>query len=223
MTTDFIDIIKQRRSVRAFAPDPVSRRQIQTILETASWSPSGVNTQPWQVVVVEGATKQAITESLTQARIDEVTPDPDYAYYPDEWVEPYQGRRIECGRALYGALQIDRKDKQGKLKAWHNNYRFFGAPVGLFFFVDRAMNQGSWVDMGIFIQSVMLAAEGLGLATCPQASLAEYPNRVRTILGLDHQLALVCGMSLGHADRQHPVNQYRLPRVAVDDFCRWYD
>ncbi len=222
-SSPLLAVIRQRQCIRAFTEAPVHRQQIDTILETASWAPSGVNTQPWQVAVVTGRSKARITEQLIAARDNEETPNPDYAYYPDEWEEPYKGRRVACGKALYTALQIERHDAQRKKIAWENNYRFFGAPVGLFFFVDRRMNQGSWVDMGMFIQTVMLSAQALGLATCPQASLAEYPDKIRAILGIDAGLALVCGMSLGYADMSQPVNQYRLPRAGLDSFCHWYD
>ena len=218
---DILAAIQARHSTRAFTPQAVSREQIETILATASHAPSGVNTQPWKVVVAEGKCKQAITETLLEARAEELEPRPDYAYYPGEWLEPYAGRRIECGRALYTALGIERHDKTRKLQAWQNNYHFFGAPVGLFFFIDRKLATGSWLDMGMFIQSVMLAAVGLGLATCAQAALADYPERVRKLLEVDENYALICGMSLGYADTEHPVNQYRLPREPVANFTTW--
>jgi nitroreductase len=152
----------------------------------------------------------------------DIAPDPDYSYYPGEWLEPFASRRIDCGRALYKALGIEKRDKDAKIRAWNNNYRFFGAPVGLLFFVNKTLNKGSWLDMGMFLQNVMLAASACGLATCPQASLADYPVIVRGLLGVDDQLALVCGMALGYPDLNAPVNQYRLERAPVDEFTRWH-
>lgn len=219
---DIMQAIHTRRATRAFLDTPVTETQIREVLEAARWAPSGVNTQPWQVLVVQGKTKETITQRLIDLRNREVKPNPDYAYYPDNWVEPYRMRRIACGKALYTALNIAREDKDRQKIAWENNYRFFGAPVGLFFLIEKQLNQGSWLDMGMFIQNVMLAATGVGLATCPQASLVEYPDLIRELLELPAELALVCGMSLGYADEHHAVNQFRLAREPVDGFTRWY-
>jgi len=217
------DAIHSRHAARAFLDTPVSRQSIEQILEAARWAPSGVNTQPWQAVVVTGEIKRQITGALIAARQQGVESSPDYDYYPSSWQEPYRARRKACGLALYGALGIRKDDKERQLQAWQNNYRFFGAPVGLLFFVDRQLAQGSWVDMGMFLQNVMLAALEQGLATCPQASLAEYPDRVRAILGLPKDLQMVCGMALGYENTEHPVNNYRTERLPVDEFTRWYE
>jgi len=220
---EVLSVMRQRHCVRAFLPANVSDTQIREILDAARWAPSGVNSQPWFVAVVRGQVKQAITDQLTAARIADTPTTADYKYYPDDWVEPYSSRRIACGRALYTALGIESRDRQAKIQAWNNNYRFFGAPVGLFFFVDRSMNQGSWIDMGMYLQNVMLAAQACGLATCPQASLADYPDIIRSILGLDEDRVLLCGMAIGYADPNEPVNNYRLDREDVENFTRWYD
>ena len=220
---DALEAIKARYSTRAFLDKAVTHEQIVQILSHASWAPSGVNTQPWKVAVVEGSTKQRITETLIQARASRQEPNPDYSYYPDRWEDPYRMRRIICGKALYKALDISKDDKTRQQQAWNNNYHFFGAPVGLFFFVDKNLNTGSWLDMGMFLQNVMLAATGMGLATCPQASLADYPSLVRDILQIENHYAVVCGMALGYADNDHPVNQYRLDREPVNGFTNWHD
>ncbi len=220
---DVLTAIQSRASTRAFLDRPVDRATITAILDTARWSPSGANTQPWEVCAVTGTTRQRITEALLAAREAGLAPDPDYAYYPAEWVDPFKTRRVECGMALYGAQGIKREDRERRIEAWNDNYRFFGAPAGLLVFIDRRMEKGSWVDLGMFVQSIMLAALGHGLATCPQAALAEYPNHVRNILGVDDNLALVCGLSLGYPDPKAPVNNYRTTREPVDGFTRWYD
>lgn len=220
---DIIDAITSRWACRAYLDKPVSQAQIRQILDSARWAPSGTNAQPWQVAVVSGETKQCISDALIQAREDQIPENPDYDIYPAEWIEPYKSRRKNTGLSLYGALGITKDDPAGRKKAWYNNYRFFGAPVGLLLFVDKDMGKGSWVDMGIFLQNIMLAATGLGLATCPQASLAEYPDKVREILGIPASQQLVAGVALGYPDTQHPVNNYRLEREAVDGFTRWYD
>lgn len=219
---DTLQAMHQRHCIRAFLDKPVSQDQIRDILEAARWAPSGVNTQPWHVAVVQGEIKQELSRRLLEQREQENTPNPDYAYYPDKWVEPYRTRRIVCGKALYTALDIAREDKQRQKIAWENNYQFFGAPVGLLFFIDKQLNQGSWLDLGMFLQNVMLAARAMGLDTCPQASLAEYPDVVRELLALPEDWAMACGISLGYADTAQPVNQFQLAREEVDSFTRWY-
>ena len=220
---DTLDALRGRKSTRAYLDKPVARATIESILEAARWAPSGVNCQPWHVAVVAGATKARISEAMLAARRAKQPENPDYAYYPNEWREPYQSRRKATGVALYRALKIEKDDAQSRLKAWNNNYHFFGAPTGLLFFVDRALAQGAWVDMGMFIQNVMLAARAHGLETCPQASLAEYPDIVRDILGVTATRALVCGLALGYADVEAAVNSYRTAREPVNAFTQWYD
>lgn len=215
--------MRERHSTRAFLDKPVARETITAILDVARWAPSGVNTQPWLVAVVSGAKKEQIGTTLLAARQNKEPERPDYAYYPKQWDEPYKSRRKASGLALYAALGIAKEDTDARLKAWNYNYRFFGAPVGLLFFLDRALSQGSWVDMGMFVENVMLAARAHGLETCPQASLAEYPDLVRGILGMPESRALVCGMALGYADTAHPVNQYRTAREPVSVFTSWHD
>ena len=150
-------------------------------------------------------------------------PNPDYDYYPTEWVEPYKGRRFQCGMDLYKALEIGREDKDKRVEAALANYRFFGAPVTLFFFIDKVMRKGSWVDMGMFLQSVMLTAREHGLGSCPQASTSDYPDLVRNTLGVSDEFSLICGMSLGYPDDEKPVNNYRTAREEVDAFTTWFD
>lgn len=220
---NILDAIRGRHCFRAYLPQAVDKETIEQILDAARWAPSGVNSQPWQVAVLQGATKQRLSEALIAAREAGRPENPDYAYYPEDWREPYSTRRKQCGLALYQALGIEKHDRAARLEAWNRNYRFFDAPVGLLFHIDRGLQTGSWLDMGMFMQNVMLAAREAGLETCPQASLAEYPDIVREILGLGEDKLVLCGMALGHPDPQAPVNRYRLPREAVENFTRWYD
>jgi len=220
---DVLEAMRGRKSTRAYLDKPVARETVEAILDAARWAPSGVNSQPWQVAVVTGTIKARIGDELLAARQARQPENPDYAYYPKDWQEPYKSRRKATGLALYQALNIGKDDAFARIKAWNNNYRFFGAPVGLLFFVDRALAQGAWVDMGMFIQNVMLAARGHGLETCPQASLAEYPDIVRGILTIPATCALVCGMALGYADASAPVNCYRIEREPVNAFTSWYE
>lgn len=220
---NIINAIEQRHACRAFLDKPVSTTTVAEILRISRWAPSGVNSQPWQVAVVSGEHKAALTAAMITAREQQQTPQPDYQYYPGKWQEPYRRRRVECGKALYQALGVNKGDKDAQQRAWNNNYHSFGAPLVLYLFVDKHMETGSWIDMGIFVQTVMLAAQAYGLASCPQASLADYPDIVRTHLQISEELAVVCGVALGYADIQHPVNQYRLPRADLEEFVRWYD
>lgn len=220
---DTLTVMKNRWSCRAYLDKPVDQEQIEKILESARWSPSGVNAQPWSVAVVTGKTQQQITDALIQAREEQVPDNPDYDFYPAKWQEPYKSRRLDTGLSLYKALGITKDDPDGRMKAWYNNYRFFGAPVGLFVFVDKTMGKGSWLDIGMFVQNIMLAATDQGLATCPQASLVEYPDRVREILSISDDKQLVVGIALGYPDVEQPVNNYRLDRESVENFTNWYD
>ena len=220
---DVLEAMRRRASTRAFHDRPVARATIEAMLDAARWAPSGVDSQPWRVAVVSGDTKRRITEQLLAERVAGKPERPDYRYYPERWDEPYKSRRVACGLALYKALGIGRDDADRRLKAWNNNYSFFGAPAGLFFFVDRRMAQGSWVDMGMFIENVMLAALSFGLATCPQAALAEYSDIVRRLLNVPDSRALLCGMALGHPDSAAPVNNYRTAREPVAGFTTWHE
>jgi len=217
------EAIKSRISVRAYLDKPVSKETITQILDTAKWSPSGTNTQPWKVVVVQGKTKDAITEGFLDAQKNGVKPNPDYQYYPETWIEPFKARRFQCGMDLYKALEIGREDKDKRIEAGLDNYRFFGAPITLFFFIDKVMGKGSWFDMGMFYQSIMLAAREHGLGSCPQASTSDYPDLVREKLGVSDNFDLMCGLSLGYPDDSKPVNQYRTARENVEDFTSWFD
>lgn len=220
---EVLEAMHRRASTRAYLDRPVDRSTIESILDAARWAPSGVNAQPWQVAVVTGEIKRRLTELLLAERSAGHAENPDYTYYPKQWVEPYKARRMACGLALYTALKIGRNDQDARIKSWNNNYSFFGAPTGLLFFLDRSLAQGSWVDIGMFIENVMLAALAFGLATCPQASLAEYPNIVRKLLNIPESRALVCGMALGYPDPSAPVNSYRTAREPVTIFTTWYE
>ena len=220
---DIIEAIRDRASTRAFADRDVSKEVIEGVLDTARWAPSGVNTQPWQVAVVTGDTKQRIGDALAEARSSQQVPNPDYKYYADRFPEPYRSRQKACGFDLYGALGIERDDQDARMVQWLKNYHGFGAPVELLVFVDAVLETGSWIDVGMFIQNVMLVARGHGLETCAQASMAEYPDIVREILDLPESLSLVCGIAVGYADVDHPVNNYRTAREPVDVFTTWFE
>jgi nitroreductase len=218
-----IDALQQRKSTRAFLPKPVDKDRIVTILQAARHAPSGTNAQPWQVAVVSGRKKAELTKAMENAFRENGLGVMDYCYYPLEWHEPFNKRRVTCGAQLYSALNIDRHDKERRLEQWIANYRAFDAPVVLFFFLDPTMQKGSFLDFGMFIQSLMLAAVEEGLATCAQASLGQYPQLVKDFLGYSRETILLCGMALGYEDKEAPVNNYRTKREAVEVFTRFFE
>lgn len=217
------DALRIRKSTRAFLDKPVSRELIEKVLSSARHAPSGTNAQPWQVAVVTGRKKDELTSGMEKLFREGDMGGMDYQYYPVEWKNPYKKRRVVCGLQLYSTLKIDRKDKEKRYEQWVANYHGFDAPVLLFFFLDQIMKTGSYLDYGMFIQSLMLAAVEEGLATCPQAALGQYPQLIRELLGYDRDMVLVCGMAVGYEDKKAPVNNYRTEREEISDFCRFFE
>lgn len=215
------DALRRRHSTRAFLDRPVPRADIEFVLDVARRAPSGTNTQPWEVAVVAGRARERLLGRIEQAFLDGVASHMDYRYYPRHWEEPYKARRVACGYQLYSALGIGRGDRERRREQWLANYRAFGAPVVLFFLMKRRMESGSFMDMGMFIQSVMLAALERGLATCPQAALGEYPDIVRESLGVGDDYFVLSGMAVGYEDTNAAVNNYRTPREPVERFARF--
>ena len=222
--------IENRFSARAFLPTPVPRATLEDILRVASRAPSGTNAQPWKVYVLQGAPRDELVRQVCAAH-DELRQHPeletkfraDYDYYPRHWVEPYLGRRRQNGWSLYGLLGIGKGDKDAMHAQHQRNFRFFDAPVGLMFTLDRVMGQGSLVDYGMFLQNIMVAARARGLHTCPQAAWNDYASIVLPHIGASAEEMLVCGMSIGFADLAAPVNGYGTPREAVATFTRWVE
>ncbi len=218
--------ITSRRSIRAFLPTPVPRALLEEILVVASRAPSGTNTQPWQVHVLTGAARARLAAAIVAAYDDPEqarSHSEEYAYYPREWVEPYLGRRRKVGWDLYGLLGIGKADKT-RMHAHHRrNYQFFDAPVGLIFTIDRVMEQGSWLDYGMFLQNVMVAARARGLDTCPQAAFTQFHRIIGRELQLDDAQMVVCGMSLGYADMSRIENTLVTERAPVAGFARFVD
>jgi nitroreductase len=219
-----------RMSVRAFLPQPVMRETIEHLLQLASRAPSGTNTQPWKVYVLQGASKQSLVDKVCAAH-DAIRDNPAlaaeyqeaYDYYPKQWVSPYIDRRRENGWSLYGLLGIGKGDKD-KMHAQHQrNFRFFDAPVGIMVTIDRIMGGGSLVDTGMFLQNLMVAARAHGLDTCPQAAWNGYARIILPHVGAGENEMLVCGLSLGYADPANPVNTFHTPRVPVADFTTWLE
>ncbi|BDD88969.1 nitroreductase [Desulfofustis limnaeus] len=216
------EALARRKSTRAFLDREVEPQKLHRVLDAARHAPSGVNTQPWQVAVVTGDAKKKLQQQLEKAFRNGVPQAMDYQYYPLVWEEPYKSRRIECGLQLYQSVGISRQDKERRLDQWAANYRAFDAPVALFFFLDPWLQTGSYMDYGMFLMALMLAAVEEGLATCPQAALGEYPQIVKEQLGYAGDLVLLGGLAVGYEDPAAPVNSYRTSRLPVEAFTRFY-
>ncbi len=217
--------ITSRHSTRAFLPAAVPRETLLELLQVAGRAPSGTNTQPWQVHVLTGGAKQALSRDIRAAFDDpeeRARHREEYAYYPLEWRSPYIERRRKVGWDLYALLGIGKADKQRMHEQHARNYDFFGAPVGLIFTIDRVMQQGSWLDYGMFLQSVMIAARARGLDTCPQAAFTQFHRIIARHLSLPQEQMVVCGMALGHADPAAVENGLVTDREPVSGFVRFY-
>jgi nitroreductase len=229
MTQTIIDAaITSRMSARAFTQQPVDRETLAELLQVASRAPSGTNTQPWKVYVLQGASRASLVEKVCSAH-DAIRANPalaadyreEYDYYPENWVSPYIDRRRENGWGLYGLLDIGKGDKDKMHLQHQRNYRFFDAPVGLMFTIDRVMGRGSLLDYGMFLQNIMVAARGRGLHTCPQAAWNGFAKIILPHIGAGANEMLVCGMALGYADESEVVNTFHTPRVPVQEFTHW--
>lgn len=218
------EAIVSRRSVRAFLPTPVDRETISDILQVAARAPSGTNMQPWKVYVTTGETKQRISDAILNSgiRAEKANWD-EYKYYPDQFFEPYLQRRRENGFGLYSVLGIGRREVE-RMRAQHDrNFVFFDAPVGMIFTIDRRLNKGSWIDYGMFLQNIMIAARARGLHTCPQAAFAPYHQQIRPVLGIPEEEIVVCGMALGHEDTSKPESTFRTSRAPLEEWTVFAD
>lgn len=224
------EAITSRMSVRAFLPRTVDKALVQHLLTQASRAPSGTNTQPWKVYVLQGASRDSLVDKVCAAH-DALRANPalaeqyreEYDYYPERWVSPYIDRRRENGWGLYGLLGIAKGEKD-KMHAQHQrNFRFFDAPVGLIFTMDRVMGRGSLLDYGAFLQNLMLAARGQGLHTCPQAAWNGFASIILPHIGAGPDEMVVCGMALGYADEAALVNDFYTPRVPAEQFTTWLE
>ena len=220
--------ITSRMSARAFTQQEVSRELITEILQVASRAPSGTNTQPWKVYVLQGATRDALVDKVCAAH-EAIRANPEvakqyteqYDYYPAQWVSPYIDRRRENGWSLYGLLGIGKGDKDRMHEQQQRNFKFFDAPVGLMFTIDPIMGRGSLFDYGMFVQNIMLAARARGLHTCPQAAWNGFHSIILPHIGAGEGEMMVCGMALGYADETDKVNTLVTPRVPVNEFTHW--
>lgn len=218
--------ITSRRSIRAFLDKPVERDEIARILDVAARAPSGTNTQPWKVHVLTGAARARLSQAILAAYHDPAQAGEhheEYPYYPREWVSPYIDRRRKVGWDLYSLLGLTRDNKAGMAAQHARNFAFFDAPVGMIFTIDRIMEQGSWLDYGMFLQNIMVAARARGLDTCPQAAFTQYHRIIAAELGLPAGEMVVCGMALGWADPDRIENSLETEREPSHVFTRFMD
>lgn len=222
------DVIQARMSARAFTSEAPSRELIQHILQVASRAPSGTNTQPWKVYVLEGKILAELCDKVCDA-YEAISKNPEladqykeaYSYYPEKWFSPYIDRRRENGWSLYGLLGIEKGEKEKMFLQHQRNFRFFDAPVGLFFTIHRDLGTGSILDYGMFLQNIMVSAQSHGLASCPQAAWNKFSKIILPAIGASSEEMLVCGMALGYADQADRVNTFQTPRAKVDEFTSW--
>jgi nitroreductase len=218
--------IASRRSIRAFLPTPVAREDIEAILRVSARAPSGTNIQPWKVTVLTGAAKERLSDAILAVYGDReaaAAHTEEYYYYPRQWISPFIERRRKIGWDLYALLGLTREDKAGMAAQHGRNYRFLDAPVGMIFTIDRVLEQGSWLDYGMFLQNIMVAARGRGLDTCPQAAFTQFHRIIAEQLGLPPNETVVCGMALGYADLSRIENTLVTERATIDEFVRFIE
>lgn len=219
ITASHVDhAIRSRRSVRRFLPTPVPKKMVEDLLELAARAPSGTNVQPWKVYVLTGKEKDRLSAAILDKHNSSGMDGREFDYYPTEWADPWLSRRRKIGFDLYGLLGIGKTDKERMKEQTGRNYRFFDAPVGIIFTMDRQLGRGMFIDYGMFMANLMTAARARGLDTCPQAAFADYHQTIREVLGIPENELVVCGMSLGYADPDAPENRLVTEREPVANF-----
>jgi len=218
---ELLEGIETRRSYRAFKPTPIPRETIEEILKAASRSPSFTNTQPWEVMVVAGKKKEELSGILCEMAKSDITPNPDLPL-PESWPPELERRSREHSIKRFKVLGIERDDKQQREELRLLNFKFYGAPCVLFLFMDSALGYWSIFDMGLFAQSIILAAHSFGVGSCLQATLARYPDAVREYLDIPKNRQLILGIALGYPDVEARINAYQTERMGLDNFVRWH-
>lgn len=212
------EAIYKRISIRAFLDKPVSEETLRQLLEVARWAPSGGNLQPWHVYALSGdALSRFKAELAANMKEKPFGEDSEFPIYPENLKEPYRSRRFKCGEDMYATMELKREDKAGRMRQFVKNYEFFGAPAALFFAIDRQMGLGQWAHMGMYMQTICLAAVEMGLGTCMQEAWARQPTLIRNFVGMPDDLRLYCGMAVGYPDPDAPINSLRTERATVSE------
>ncbi|MGH8786805.1 MAG: nitroreductase [Cupriavidus necator] len=213
------EVLRSRKTIRAFKPDPITKGQVQEILDVAACAPSNSNTQPWRVHVLTGMSKAALSADLVSAfRQGDL---PASTHFPESLPQLYASRQDDFGARYYAVLGIDRADAAARARQSERNFIFFGAPLGLIFTIDKRLKAHSWLDLGLFVQNLMIAARSRGLDTCPQVSFARFHPVIAEHLKLDENEVTVCGMSMGYAEQDAEVNRLQMPRAQAQQFARF--
>ena len=217
---DVREAVASRYSCRAFLPNPVPEATVREIVERAARAPSGGNLQAWRVYAIAGARVEALKALLAPRRSELPKGEGgEYQIFPTNLKEPYRSRRFGVGELLYRSINVPREDRPARYRQYARNFRFFGAPVGLFFAIDRSMLPAQWADIGGLIQTVMVLARGYGLHTCPQEAWITWQHTMRDFLKLPEELMLFCGMALGYEDASAPINSWRSPREPLESYA----
>jgi len=211
-------VLRSRRSVRAYTGEALSREQVAEVLNAAACAPSNSNTQPWRVHVLTGAPMKELGDALVKAFQEDALP--PSLHFPDPLPPALSERQSDFAQRYYGALGIDRSDASARARQTERNFSFFGAPVGLIFSVDASLSRHSWLDLGLFVQNVMIAAKARGIDTCPQVSFARFHPVIASVLHMPPDHVTACGMSMGLAEGTAPVNQVRMPRKSAREFAQ---
>ena len=214
------EIIKNRKSIRSFVDKPVSNDTIKEMLQKSSRAPSGGNLQPWKIYIVNEKSMKDFLEFQKNWKGKE---EPPYPIYPEKLKEPYRTSRNQMGEQMYSLLDIKREDKIGRMNQMLKNFNFFGAPVGMFCFIDKQMGLPQWSDLGMFLQTFMLLAVDNNLDTCAQESWSLKQNCVKTYLDISDDSILFCGMAIGHANMNDKVNELNTPRRPIDEWVTFIE
>lgn len=216
------DILEQRRSIRGYLPDPVPEKILKSIFDLAQKAPSNCNSQPWQVYCVSGNSRDALSSSLREAAANDVPPETDFEMFP-AFDGVYRERQIQCASALYGNIGIERSDKSGRKAATLRNFDFFDAPHAAFITMPRNFGVFNALDVGIYLDTLMLSMTYHGVSSCAQGALALYPGIVRSILNISEDNAVLAGLSFGYQDDSHPANQTVTDRATLDEIVSFFD
>lgn len=220
LAVNALSSMTERRSVRAFLPRPVDPQTLYELLALARLAPSGANLQPGSFVQVQGGARESLSNALVQAWVNGQAEAEDYDYFPNPMPMTLRRRQVAAAQALYGALGVARDDRAGRDAQFERNFRFFDAPVALVATLEHGFGSGGYMDLGMTLYGLMLAAQAKGLATCAIGAMASYPSLIRQHLGLDEGSVIVCGMALGYADPEAPVNQTRTERCSLDTYFK---